>query len=250
MIGNQEDNGRTVVLSTKVPAAVAERLNTICDVMHVDVYHLLQWFVYVIDRASAEHFNLDPELQKIMSLLESDAGWQSAFNLANPDKLRVAQAILILEQEHHKGFGAVMIDKPWMGAARQTECVDEILERVTEVTMAGIYKKLRRVGSRMHCTDLRDILLQMLDDQDNLITERANESELPGMGDVAENGKQYAYGKKTKSLHRHTPDGEHARQMRIHFDADDVPSLPELEDSVSADDVIDAVGCKPFGVEP
>ena len=31
-----------------------------------------------------------------------------------------------------------MIDKPWMGQSTQTECVDDILERVTEVTMHGI----------------------------------------------------------------------------------------------------------------
>ena len=108
-------------LGTKIDPAMAEVLNACCDAMGVDVYHLLQWFAYVVVKASSDLHALDPRIQKLMTMLDHDAGWQNAFNLCNPDKLKVAQVVLILEQQGHKGFGAVMIDKPWMGAMmRQT----------------------------------------------------------------------------------------------------------------------------------
>ena len=131
---NKED--RFEQIGSKIDPAMAEVLDACCNALEVDIYHLIQWFCYVIVKASAPMHALDPRIQKLMTMLESDAGWQNAFNLANPDDLNVAQVVLILEQKNHRGFGAVMIDKPFMSAAmRQTECVDDILERVTEVTM-------------------------------------------------------------------------------------------------------------------
>ena len=194
-------------LGTKIDPAMAEVLNACCDAMGVDVYHLLQWFAYTIVKASAPMHNLDPRIQKLMTMLDRDAGWQNAFNLCNPDKLKVAQVVLILEQQGHKGFGAVMIDKAWMGAMmRQTECVDDILERVCEVTMSGIYRRLRVMGADMECNNLSDVLLTMLDAQDILNAEEREASELPGMGDIAPNGRAVAYGKRTKRKKHYTPD--------------------------------------------
>lgn len=194
-------------LGTKIDPAMAEVLDACCNAMGVDVYHLLQWFAYTIVKASAPMHSLDPRVQKLMTMLDRDAGWQNAFNLCNPDRLKVSQVVLILEQENHKGFGAVMIDKPWMGAImNQTECVDDILERVTEVTMSGIYKRLRLMGADMECNNLSDVLLTMLDAQDILNAEEREASELPGMGDIAPNGRAVAYGKRTKRKKHYTPD--------------------------------------------
>ena len=217
-------------LGTKIDPAMAEVLNACCDAMGVDVYHLLQWFAYTIVKASAPMHNLDPRIQKLMTMLDRDAGWQNAFNLCNPDKLKVSQVILILEQDGHKGFGAVMIDKPWMGALmRQTECVDDILERVCEVTMSGIYRRLRVMGADMECNNLSDILLTMLDVQDLLNAEERDTSEGPQMGDIAPNGKAVAYGKRTKRKKHYTPDNM-PTQRTIFEDFDRDAPAPKLED--------------------
>ena len=193
-------------LGTKIDPSMAEVLNACCDAMGVDVYHLLQWFAYVVVKASSDLHALDPRIQKLMVMLDRDAGWQNAFNLCNPDKLKVSQVILILEQENHKGFGAVMVNKPFFNEARQTECVDDILERVTEVTMSGIYKRIRQMGADMECNNLSDVLLTMLDAQDILNAEERDAAEGPQMGDVAQNGKVLAYGKRTKRKKHYTPD--------------------------------------------
>ena len=204
-------------LGTKIDPAMFEVLNACCDALGVNVYHLIQWFAYTLIKAAAPWHELDPRIQKILSMMESDAGWQQAFNIANPGKLKVAQAILILEQEGRKGFGAVMVDKPWMGDARQTECVDTILERTAEVTMPGMYRRLRLVGAKMECESLMDVLLTMIDAQTQLYNDECFRAELPGMGDRADNGRKIAYGKKTKAKQRRTPDSL-ANDQRIKFD--------------------------------
>ena len=233
---NKEETKRFEQLGTKIDPAMAKVLNACCDALGVDVYHLLQWFAYTIIRASAPMHELDPRIQKLMTMLESDAGWQNAFNLANPNGLKVAQLIMILEQEDRKGFGAVMIDKPFVGKApdmvddldekradpQMTENVDAILERVTEVTMRGIYRRLRLMGAKMECQNLSDVLLTMIDAQTILDLDEGFRAELPGMGDYADNRRQIAYGKKSKAKQHRTPDSLDAdkriKQQTIMFD--------------------------------
>jgi hypothetical protein len=235
----KEETKRFEGLGTKIDSAMAEVLDACCNALGVDVYHLLQWFAYTIIRASAPMHELDPRIQKLMTLMESDAGWQRAFNLANPDRLKVSRVVLILEQQGHKGFGAVMIDKPWMGEARQTECVDEILERVCETTMRGIYRRLRQLGAKLECQNLSDVLLTLIDGQTINQLEEEFRAELPQMGNVADNGRVLAYGKKTKAKQKRTPDSvedDHRyQQTRIIFDEDD-KALAEMEANYKPED--------------
>lgn len=217
-------------LGTKIDPAMAEVLNACCDALQVDVYHLLQWFAYVIVKAAAPMHGLDPRIQKLMTLMESDVGWQKAFNQCNPDRLKVDQVIVILEQEGHKGFGAAMIDKPWMGESRQTECVDDILERVTQVLVPGIYKRIRQMEKRLGTDSLMDTLLTMLDAQEFIEAVEGDRSEGPQMGDVADNGRRLEYGKRTKRKKRFNPDTL-PEQVRIHFtDYDKRVSESEVDD--------------------
>jgi hypothetical protein len=203
-------------LGTKIDPAMAEVLDACCNALGVDVYHLLQWFAYVIVKAAAPMHGLDPRIQKLMTLMESDVGWQKAFNQCNPDRLNIDQVIVILEQEGHKGFGAAMIDKPWMGESRQTECVDDILERVTQVLVPGIYKRIRKMEKRLGTDSLMDTLLTMLDAQEFFEAVEGDRSEGPQMGDVADNGRRLEYGKRTKRKKRFNPDTL-PEQVRIHF---------------------------------
>ena len=243
-------------LGTKIDPAMYEVLDKCCNVLGVDVYHLLQWFAYTIIRAAAPWHELDPRIQKLLAMLESDAGWQVAFNIANPGKLKVAQAILILEQENKKGFGAVMIDKPFCGEARQTECVDDILERVTEVTMHGIYRRLRLMGAKMDCQNLSDVLLTMIDAQTILDLDEGFRAELPGMGDYADNRRQIAYGKKTKAKQHRTPDSvaqdQRIKQQTITFDDYDREVASQeadgwTSDSADKEDIEKRMGFSPHG---
>ena len=230
-------------LGTKIDPAMAEVLDACCNALGVDVYHLLQWFAYVIVKAAAPMHGLDPRIQKLMTLMESDVGWQKAFNQCNPDRLNIDQVIVILEQEGHKGFGAAMIDKPWMGESRQTECVDDILERVTQVLVPGIYKRIRKMEKRLGTDSLMDTLLTMLDTQEFFEAVEGDRSEGPQMGDVADNGRRLEYGKRTKRKKHRTPD----EMPSIKFEDWEGEHIGE---HVSADDIEEILGGKPFGVEP
>lgn len=215
------------VMSTKISPFMSIVWNAVCEALETDTYHLLQQFIYAMIRGASEQHNKSPEIERLMQALDLDAGWQNAINLCAPNgKLAIAQMILIVEQEDKRGFGAVMLDKPFMGECRQTENVDQIFERLTEVIFKRTYMKLREAGRVMKVNSQRELLETMAD---ATIIQELNEgfaSELPGMGESTENGRTYGYGKKTKAKQRRTPDSL-ARDQRIKFSDDDRETAEE-----------------------
>lgn len=236
------------VLSVKIKPDQAVLLDAICNALGVNTYQIFQMFFYTLCKASAPMHELSPEIRKLMTLMETDASWAEAFNIANPNNLKIAQVILILEQEKKKGFGAVMIDKPFMSDSRQTEKVDEILERVTEVTMHGIYRRLRMLGARIRCNTLSDILLTMIDDQTVLELEEESRVEMQGDAQYDIRGRRIEYGKRTKAKQHRTPDSL-AHDQRIRFDESDlhVSDTQEASDDNYRDTI--GKGIKPFDQE-
>ena len=196
--------------------------HAICNALGVNTYQIFQMFFYTLCKASAPMHELSPEIRKLMTLMETDAGWAEAFNMANPERLKVAQVVLILEQKNHKGFGAVMIDRPFMSDARMTECVDDILERVCEVTMHGIYRRLRLIGAEHDCKNLSDILLTMVDAQTILDMDEASKVEMKGEAMYDYRGRPIQYGTKSKAKQHRTPDSlandQRIKQQTIVFD--------------------------------
>lgn len=223
-----------VPMATKISPAAAEVWDAICQARQTDTYHMLQNFIYTMIRAAADPHALNPDIQKILTMLDTDAGWQKAFNLCAPNvKAKVSQVVLILEQEGRKGFGAVMVNRPFMGEATMTECTDDILERVCEVTMRGIYRRLRLLGARMECNNLSDVLLTLIDAQTIIDLAGDVQDEGPQMGDRIDNGHEYAYGKRTKQTKRRTPDTLDLQQRITFTDADREQADEEVERSSS-----------------
>ena len=242
-----------VPMATKISPAAAEVWDAICQARQTDTYHMLQNFIYTMIRAAADPHALNPDIQKILTMLDTDAGWQKAFNLCAPNvKAKVSQVVLIMEQEGRKGFGAVMVNRPFMGSATMTECTDDILERVCEVTMRGIYRRLRLLGARMDCNNLSDVLLTLIDSQTILDLAGDVQTEGPQMGDRADNGHEYAYGKRTKQTKRRTPDTLD-RQQRITFTDEDRQQADEEVARSSSDKTSgqpdDEPDWRPFGQE-
>lgn len=222
MIGEQKqrDDG-FVTVATKVPPHVAELLNIIAKSKGTDIYGLLQLFIEVIITAAKATTHVSPKMKLLLHMLEVDAGWNNAFNFANPTaQMDIAQMILILQQHDGKrpreGFGLVMIDKPFMGDhAQQTLCVDDILERVAEVSMKGLYKELRQVGIALETESLRETLTTLCD---GVLIEHLNEmdaAEGPQMGNFTDFGKAIEWNKRTKRKPHRTPDS--IAQQKIMF---------------------------------
>lgn len=219
MNNNQDkERERFEPMGTKISPAMAVVWNAVCDALGTDTYHLLQQFIYSMIRASSDQHAMTPDIRQLLDMLDLDAGWQNAINLCAPNgKLTISQMILIVEQEGKQGFGAVMLDKPFMGDCHQTENVDAIYERLTEVVYKSHYKKLRQMGIDLGTHSVRETIDRMLDAQTIMELDDAIR-EGPQMGDRTDGGRvANAYGKKTKGKQHRTPDGEANRQQRIQF---------------------------------
>ena len=128
-----------------------------------------------------------------------------------------------------------MIDKPWMGMKpkmvddldpmrgdpQMTENVDDILERVAEVSMKGLYRDLRQVGVALETDSLRETLTMMCDAQLLKHFDESDREELPQVGDFHDFGKQIQYGRKTKRKPHRTPDSVANQQQTIQWTDND-----------------------------
>ena len=84
--------------------------------------------------------------------------------------------------------------------------MDDILERVAEVSMKGLYKELRQVGIALETESLRETLTILCD---GALIEHLNEvdaAEGPQVGNFTDFGKVIEYGKRTKRKKRYSPD--------------------------------------------
>lgn len=251
---NQTDKDREKFepMGTKISPAMAVVWNAVCNALGTDTYHLLQQFIYSMIRAASDQHAMTPEIRQLLDMLDVDAGWQNAINLCAPNgRLTISQMILIVEQEDKRGFGAVMIDKPFMGEARQTENVDAIYERLTEVIYKSHYRKLRQMGIDLGTHSVRETIDTMIDAQTILNLDDALR-EGPQMGDRTDSGRAATgYGKKTKSHQHRTPDGEANRQQRIKFNEEDREAArDEANRGKDLGEILeDEMGFKPHGGE-
>lgn len=222
----EQNNQNFEPKGTKISPAMAVVWDAVCEALGTNTYDLIQQFIYAMIRAASEQHDKSPEIQRLMDALDLDPGWQNAINLCAPNgKLKISQMVLIVEQEDKQGFGMVMLNKPYMGDVTQTENVNLIIERVLEVGLKKIYRKLRMIKADMRVNWLSDVLASMIDAQDLLNAEQADREELPGMGDHTVNGKRIIYGNKAKAKHHRTPDSladdQRYHQTHIVFGDDD-----------------------------
>jgi hypothetical protein len=229
MIGEQNSQEKTKNVSTKVPIWVAELLNLICASRGTDIYGLLKLVLEFIIETAKVSGPVPPAMQTILHMLKMDVDWNRAFAFSDPSAtMDVAQVILVLQQHDkdgaRQGFGLAMIDKPFLPGEEPTMtlCVDDILERVAEVSMKGLYRELRQVGVALETESLRETLTMMCDAQLLKHLDESDRCELPQVGDFHDFGKQIQYGRKTKRKPHRTPDSldadQRIKQQTIIFD--------------------------------
>mgnify|MGYP006932844892 CR=1 FL=1 len=256
MIGEQKnkDDGY-VTIATKVPSYVADLLSILAKQRGMEVYELLQLLVNGFISAAKHEGPIDTEHRMLLESIKLDVAFNKAFNFASPTaKTEIAQMILILQQPGKKGFGLTMITKPFLDTPTVTRCLDDIVERVVEVAMKGLYRELRQIGVTFESQSIRETLILMCDAQKIANLDQSDHDEMPGYGTFHDFGKDVVYGQKFKRVPHRTPDSV-ANQMSIHFDESDVPDLPELQDNEgefkgNADDGFEYDGFRPFDQEP
>ena len=128
MSEKKKDEGGYELLQTKVSTKAAERLNRIARNRGTTAYGMIQLVCQFLIRTASEEYNLSDEINRLLTLFHLEPGWKDAYNSCDPTaETEIAQEILILQQPGRKGFGAMMINKPFMGAWTETECIDDIV---------------------------------------------------------------------------------------------------------------------------
>lgn len=214
----QADEGY-ISIATKVPIWVADLLTILAKMRGMEVYELLQLLVNAFISAAKNSCPVTPEMRLLIDTLKVDAAWNQAFNFASPTaQNEIAQMVLILQQPAHKGFGMVMIDRPFINEAHQTTCVDDILERVVEVAMKGLYQELRDIGNDLGTDSFRETLFTLCDAYRLTKSEADIRNEGPQEGIHSDYGTVIEYGKRTRRKKHLTPD---SIQTHIVFGDDD-----------------------------
>lgn len=217
----QVTEGGHATFSVKVTQEVYDLVNILCEGLQhgTNGNDLMKKFIQTFIESAKHDGPINPDMQMLLNMLKMEPGWHKAFNFADTTALtEIAQVILVLQQKGRKGFGLVMIDKPFMDDAKATYCVDDILERVTEVSMRGLYKQLRQIGVEIGSQSLRETLTVMCDAQTIARLEEMDREELPGYGEHHDYGKAIEYGRKHKRVPHRTPDSVANQQQRIVFD--------------------------------
>ena len=196
MIGDQIQLNAdgTLGIACKVPGEWLPLLQVICEMKHTNINNLLKMCLQFLIETARVSTEPSPDMKVLMHMMRVDANWQTMFKYCDNAKLDIAQVILVLQQSKEKqpreGFGLAMFDKPFMGECRQTLCVDDIVERVIEIAMGkDNYWDMRQIAKHFEAESVREALIRMVDCQAIQNLNDADAGEMPGMGNVADNGR-------------------------------------------------------------
>ena len=219
-MSKQKPEDGYISIATKVPVWVANLLTILAKMRNMEVYELLQLLVNAFISAAKNSGPVSTEMRLLIDSLKMDAAWNNAFNFASPTaQNEIAQVVLILQQPGHKGFGLAQIDRPFISdASYVTYCVDDILERILEVSMKGLYQELRDIGNELGSESVRETLTILCDAQRLVNIDRQYQDEGPQMGNFSDYGRAIEYGKRTKRKKHLSPDDI---QTHIVFGDDD-----------------------------
>lgn len=216
----QVKEGGNATLSVKVSQETYDLLNILAEGMEhgTNANDLLKMFVHAFIESAKHYGPVSQDIQLLLDMLKVEEGWHKAFNFADVNsQKRIAQMVLILEQPGHNGFGMVKIDRPYIPGQKpyMTYCVDDILERITEVSMKGLYQRLRDIGNEIGTKSLRETLMKLIEDYRKHSLSLQFEDEGPQLGKYSDFGRAIEYGKRTKRKKHVSPDDI---QQRIVFD--------------------------------
>lgn len=216
---SEEIKDNYVLLQTKVKRREAERLERIAKNRGTNIYGLLQLMCQFIVRTASGEYNLSDDINRLLTLFHLEPGWKDAYNSCDPTAdTEIAQEVLILQQPGRRGFGAIMVNKPFMGQWTETECVDDIIDRVIEVCAPGIWKRVHCLMKQMESESIIDLLVTITDGRIIYELEEANRREIQQANNIASNGRAIEYGARTRRKKHFDPD---TMPQQIRFDAFD-----------------------------
>lgn len=248
------------VIATKVSTFVKERIGRICKKRGLNEYEMLQMMCDCIVRYMDDRHNLTPEMERVMSIFEHMEGWTNAFNLADhTTESDICEAFYVMSAKGKKGFRVIHVQRPWWDGVKewkQSENIQMMLERFFEVLVPERYKRLRHLTAEKGMTSQLDLLDHLIDSH---LNDEVNGQYRREFEDAAraENGKELAYGERTKRVkhqsvdmyeqssfdfdERSIMDAEHAEEERLERERNSEEARQWLEENSD--------GIRPFGME-
>lgn len=194
-------------VGTKVKPEIKERFGRLCRARGTTEYNALQLMVELLVLHMDDMHDITPEMSQVISVFEDKPAWEKTFNIADPNLGKeVAEAVYFTRDPKGEvpGTRASLVRRTPHRHWEHTDNVVGIFERVVELLLPDLYRKLRLIAVDAGCKNLVWLLRKMVERQhlDNL------EEELrTSFGDArAENGKPVEYGRRTKRKKRVTPD--------------------------------------------
>ena len=158
-----------ISVSTKLSPYANERLEKIARKKGLSKYDIIQTMCDVAIRYMDDRHNLTPEMERAMQLFEHMVGWGEALNLADPYvDIHVNEAFYALADKEGKKKGSrmVMVRRPFFGIWDQTENVQQIFERMTELLLPEMYQRLRLLAQEQSCDSIFELLNILIDKED------------------------------------------------------------------------------------
>ena len=199
---SEENKEGYELLQTKVSTKAAERLNRIARNRGTTTYGLIQLVCQFLIRTASGEYNLSDEINRLLTLFHLEPGWKDAYNSCDPTAdTEIAQEI-------------------FMGAWTETECVDDIIERIIEVCAPGVHKRLKRLCEIHESESILELLVLLTDAQVIVDLDEANRQEIQQADNIMSNGRAMVYGARTRRKKHYDPDTMPQQIVFEDFDRD------------------------------
>lgn len=160
-----KEEGRSVSVAGKISAWSFVRLQRILDRLGININQMIQNFVDCIIRNMDDRHNLRPDTEKVMATFENMVGWESNFNLTNPDdaKKEICEAIYFMVSENDKkGVRAVLVERPFFGTWKQNFNIATMLGRFMELVFPQLYKRLMFIAECRQDGSILELLIEVV----------------------------------------------------------------------------------------
>lgn len=160
-----KEEGRSVSVAGKISSWSFVRLQRILDRLGININQMIQNFVDCIIRNMDDRHNLRPDTEKVMATFENMVGWESNFNLTNPDdaKKEICEAIYFMVSENDKkGVRAVLVERPFFGTWKQNFNLSAMLSRFMELVFPQLYKRLMFIAECRQASSVLELLIEVV----------------------------------------------------------------------------------------
>lgn len=146
----QKDN-KTEILATKLTPGDRRIFEAIAQRLGIKGYSFLNLMVSSVIKYSDEQHQLDPTLEKAVSIYESFQDWNRLSSLVGIDKANVHSAIYLFTEPGKTGQQAVLVEPAFFDQPNATFNAQKILDTVMLAALPHMYKRLKAAGRELEC---------------------------------------------------------------------------------------------------